>query len=128
MPERKKYAARYADALEALATATHRPTTVVNLDGRYAIRVELEFNRFALAANTPDGLSDDPDAYGTWTVGIHQEGSADPRPLAAASREWLIDAFDAAFTELKHSPNWIVSSAQRGELAADPGDTGPDGG
>lgn len=121
MPERKKYAARYADALEALSTATNRPTTVVNLDGRYAIRVELEFNRFALAANSPDGLTADPDASGTWTVAIHQDGSADARPLAGASREWVIDAFDAAFDELKHSPNWIVTDVQRGELA-DPAD------
>ncbi|QCQ91428.1 hypothetical protein [Rhodococcus sp. SGAir0479] len=127
MPERKKYAARYADALEALATATHRPTTVVNLDGRYAIRVELEFSRFALAANTPGGLSADPDASGTWTVGIHQDGATDPRPLAAASSAWLIDAFDAAFEELRQSANWIVTDIQHGELAADPDGENPPG-
>lgn len=58
MPLTKKFSAIYGDALVALGVASQRPSTVVNVDGHYAIRVDLEFNRYVLAANSPRGLGD----------------------------------------------------------------------
>ncbi|WP_251014221.1 hypothetical protein [Rhodococcus qingshengii] len=56
MPLTKKFSALYDDALIALAAASERPAAVVNIDGRYAIRVDLEYNRHVLATNSPRGL------------------------------------------------------------------------
>ncbi|CBH50570.1 hypothetical protein [Prescottella equi] len=117
MPRRRELAARYADALAALAEATHHPANVVNLDGRYAIRVDLAHNRFLLAANTAEGLSDDPDTSGAWLIRICQENAGAPLVLASACESWLIDAFDSALETLQHSSDWITSDAEFGEFA-----------
>ena len=58
MPLTKKFSALYEDALIALAAASERPATVVNIDGRYVIRVDLKYNRHILATNSPRGLGD----------------------------------------------------------------------
>lgn len=116
MPLRRELAARYADALGALASATHRTATVVNIGGRYALRVELEYGRFVLAANTVEGLSRDPDAAGTWYVRICSGAEEDPTVLADAHGDWVIDAFDDAYSALRQSAHWIASDIQRGAL------------
>lgn len=117
MPRRREHAARYADALAVLAEATHHPANVVNLDGRYAIRVDLAHNRFVLAANSAEGLSDDPDTSGTWLIRICQEDTRAPLVLASACDPWLIDAFDSALETLQQSSAWITSDAEFGEFA-----------
>lgn len=117
MPRRREHAARYADALAALAEATHHPANVVNLDGRYAIRVDLAHNRFVLAANSMEGLSDDPDTSGTWLIRICQEDAGAPLVLASACDPLLIDAFDSALETLQHSSDWIPSDAEFDEFA-----------
>lgn len=43
MPLTKKFSEMYDDALVALAAASQRPAAVVNVDGQYAIRVDLEY-------------------------------------------------------------------------------------
>ncbi|WP_337110078.1 hypothetical protein [Prescottella equi] len=100
-----------------LAEATHHPANVVNLDGRYAIRVDLAHNRFVLAANSAEGLSDDPDTSGTWLIRICQEDTRAPLVLASACDPWLIDAFDSALETLRQSSAWITSDAEFGEFA-----------
>lgn len=40
MPLTKKFSALYEDALVALAAASERPASVVNVNGHYAIRVD----------------------------------------------------------------------------------------
>lgn len=62
MPLTKKFSEMYDDALTALAAASQRPANVVNVEGHYAIRVDLEYNRYVLATNAPRGLWDEPDA------------------------------------------------------------------
>ena len=94
MPLTMKYSETYNDALIALAAATHRPANVVNLFGEYAIRVDLEYNRFLLATNTAAGLSDRPDNGESWLVRFFQSENTDTpdRLLAEASHQWLVDA------------------------------------
>ncbi|WP_336873939.1 hypothetical protein [Rhodococcus qingshengii] len=55
------------------------PAAVVNVDGHYATRVDLEYNRYVLATNSPCGLWDEPDTSGSWWVRIMQteDGTAD---------------------------------------------------
>ncbi|WP_233364094.1 hypothetical protein [Rhodococcus globerulus] len=65
MPLRGKYSEKYNDALIALAAVSQRPANVVDLAGEYAIRVDLEYNRYVVATNTPQGLSGEPDASGS---------------------------------------------------------------
>ncbi|WP_336873986.1 hypothetical protein [Rhodococcus qingshengii] len=117
MPLTKKFSALYSDALVALAAASQRPATVVNVDGHYAIRVDLEYNRYVLAANSPRGLWDEPDASGSWRVRIVQsdDDGADV-VLAEAERPWLIDAFDAAVGQLESDGNAIVADADFGAI------------
>lgn len=114
-----KYSETYNDALIALAAATHRPANVVNLAGNYAIRVDLEYNRYVLAANTPQGLSDEPDASGSWLVRIFQTdlNGVQDTLLAEATDQWLIDAFDATFGLLKAVGNKIVADADFGDIS-----------
>ena len=56
MPLTKKFSEMYDDALTALAAASQRPAAVVNVDGQYAIRVDLEYNRYVSATNSARGL------------------------------------------------------------------------
>lgn len=118
MPLRGKYSEKYDDALIALAAASHRPANVVNLAGEYAIRVDLEYNRYVLATNTPRGLANEPDASGTWLIHIFQ-ASQDDVPhelLTEASDPWLIDAFDSALRNLKADGNKIEADADFGDI------------
>lgn len=117
MPLTKKFSALYNDALVALAAASQRPATVVNVDGHYAIRVDLEYNRYVLAANSPRGLWDEPDASGSWRVRIVQsdDDGADV-VLAEAEKPWLIDAFDAAVGQLESDGHAIVADADFGPI------------
>lgn len=108
MPRTREHAERYADALSALATATHRPTSVVNNGEHYAIRVDFAFGRHLLATNTEAGLSDDPDATVWWTVRFYEQ-TDDPSAatvLAEARAEWLVDAFDTAIAALRADGDW----------------------
>ncbi|NKS74000.1 hypothetical protein GS531_17410 [Rhodococcus hoagii] len=123
MPRTQEHAARYADALTALAAATHRPTNVVNIGGEYAIRVDFAFGMYVLATNTEHGLSSDPDA-GTsgWC-----DSSSRPRTttrgdveLVRARHEWLADAFDLVIAELISTGKWISSDAMLHEIAPRP--------
>lgn len=118
MPLRGKYSEKYNDALIALATASQRPANVVNLAGEYAIRVDLEYNRYVVATNTPRGLSDEPDTSGTWLVRILQVGRDDlPHELLTeATDPWLIDAFDSAVRYLKADGNKIEADADFGDI------------
>ena len=116
MPLRREFAAHYADALQALASATHRPATVVNIGGRYMLRVELEYGRFILAANTVEGLSRDPDSANMWHVRVCTGPEDAPTVLADAHGDWVIDAFDDAYSALQGSTHWIASDLQRGAL------------
>ncbi|PTR30648.1 hypothetical protein C8K36_102501 [Rhodococcus sp. OK519] len=122
MPRTQELAYRYNDALTALAAATHRPANIVNIVGRYAIRVDFEFNRYVLATNAGDGLTTDVDAVEAWHVAFFQQvdGDAADALLAQAEHEWLADAFDQALHILRHSVNWIDSDAKFGELAKVP--------
>jgi len=115
MPLTKKFSALYDDALVALAAASERPATVVNMDGRYAIRVDLEYNRHVLATNSPRGLGDEPDASGSWWVRIVQTDDAgNDLVLTEAQKPWLIDAFDAAIGQLESEGHVIVADVDFG--------------
>lgn len=108
----------YQDALVALAAASQRPVNVVNLDGIYAIRVDLEYNRHVLATNSPEGLWDEPDISGSWWVRIVQtdeDGTGDAL-LSEATNPWLIDAFDSAVEQLESGGNKIVADAEYGDI------------
>ncbi|WP_233365742.1 hypothetical protein [Rhodococcus globerulus] len=120
MPLTMKYSAKYNDALIALAAATQRPANIVNIAGDYAIRVDLEYNRYAIATNTRRGLSDDPDASGTWLVRFFQtdiDGASD-QLLAEATRQWLVDAFDSALQHLEALGNKIAADADFGGISS----------
>lgn len=118
MPLTKKFSEKYNDALIALATATHRPANVVNLAGDYAIRVDLEYNRYLLATNSARGLSDEPDTSGSWTVRIFDTDieSVPDVLLTVAMDSWLVDAFDSALARLESGGNKIVADADFGYL------------
>lgn len=119
MPLRGKYSEKYNDALIALAAASQRPANVINLAGEYAIRVDLEYNRYVVATNTPRGLSDEPDASGSWLVRIFQSGNDDTphELLTEAADQWLIDAFDSALRHLKADGNKIEADVDFGDVA-----------
>lgn len=113
-----KYAEVYNDALIALAAATQRPANIVNLGDAYAIRVDLEYNRYVVATNTPHGLSNEPGISGTWLVRFFQ-ADIDGAPgelLTEATNQWLIDAFDTALTSLEADGNKIVADADFGDI------------
>ncbi|MCJ0949919.1 hypothetical protein F6X56_01355 (plasmid) [Rhodococcus erythropolis] len=118
MPLTKKYSQTYNDALIALATVTQRPANVVNVAGDYAIRVDLEYNRYLLATNTTRGLSDEPDTSGSWTDRIFHTDIAKVQDalLGEATASWLIDAFDTAFAHLDTDGNSIVTDADFGAI------------
>lgn len=121
MPRTQEHADRYDDALIALAAATHRPANIVNTAGRYAIRVDFEFNRYVLATNSVDGLTGDVDAIEAWHVAIFQGADAAVDELLAdAEHEWLADAFDQAIDALRRSGKWIDSDVKFGELTKSP--------
>ncbi|RDI35541.1 hypothetical protein DEU38_10117 [Rhodococcus sp. AG1013] len=122
MPRTQEHADRYTDALIALAAATHRPANVVNTAGRYAIRVDFEFNRYVLATNAEDGLTNDIDAIEAWHVAFFQQSHSvtEDELLAEAENEWLADAFDQALDTLRNSGKWIESDAKFGELVKSP--------
>lgn len=115
MPLTREHTERYADALIALATATQRPANIVNLGATYAIRVEFELGRYLLATNEGGDLSTAAEGEGgTWTVQFF--GRSDVR-LAAAAREWLVDAFDAVVAELRATDWWRGDGMSYGEFA-----------
>jgi hypothetical protein len=118
MPLTKKYSQTYNDALIALAAVTQRPANIVNLAGVYAIRVDLEYNRYLLATNTARGLSDEPDTSGSWTVRIYQTTieTVPDTLLTEAADSWLVDAFDAALAHLESGGNKIVADADFGDM------------
>lgn len=122
MPRKKEHSERYADALTALATATRRPTSVVNHGEDYAIRVDFAFGRHLLATNTDAGLSDDPDATVWWTVRFyeHAEEHAAAAVLAEVRDEWLVDAFDAAVATLRAQGKWAEAEGTVDLPPADP--------
>lgn len=60
MPLTKKYSQTYNDALIALAAVTQRPANIVNLAGVYAIRVDLEYNRYLLPRTPPEASPTNP--------------------------------------------------------------------
>ncbi|TSD40281.1 hypothetical protein FFI94_031445 [Rhodococcus sp. KBS0724] len=123
MPLRGKYSEKYNDALIALAAASQRPANVVNLAGEYAIRVELEYSRYVVATNTPQGLSDEPDASGSWLVRIFQSGHDDAphELLTEANDQWLIDAFDSALEHLETDGNKIEADLDFGNIGQSEG-------
>lgn len=123
MPLTVKYSQTYGDALTALAAVTRRPVNVVNLAGMYAIRVELEYNRYVVATNTPHGLSDDPEIEGSWLVRIFQTNADDALDelLTAATQVWLIDAFDSALEQLEADGNKILADADFGDISRSEG-------
>ena len=121
MPRTQEYTERYRDALVALATATQRPANIVNLGGRYAIRVDFEYNRYALATNSEGGLSSDVDAVDHWRVALFQRGgSGSDELLVEVFHEWLADAFDLSLDELRLSGRWIDADIKYGELVREP--------
>ena len=123
MPRTQEHAARYADALTALAAATHRPTNVVNIGGEYAIRVDFAFGMYVLATNTEHGLSSDPDARDIWLVRLFEQTSDDTTgdvELVRARHEWLADAFDLVIAELISTGKWISSDSMLHEIAPRP--------
>ncbi len=118
MPLTKKFSEQYDDALTALAAASQRPAAVVNVDGQYAIRVDLEYNRYVLATNSARGLWDEPDVSGSWWVRIVQTGDDNMETLLAqAQMPWLIDAFDAAIDQLESEGHVIAADADFGAIA-----------
>lgn len=118
MPLTKKFSEMYDDALTALAAASQRPAAVVNVDGQYAIRVDLEYNRYVLATNSARGLWDEPDASGSWWVHIVQTCDDNTETsLAQAQKPWLIDAFDAAIDQLESEGHVIAADADFGAIA-----------
>lgn len=128
MPRRQEHADRYADALTALAAATHRPTNIVNIGGEYAIRVDFAFGMYVLATNTEHGLSSDPDARDIWFVRFFEQapdGAGTDTELAVARHEWLADAFDLLIAEMVHTGKWVSSDAMFHEIAPRP-DAGDD--
>ena len=117
MPLTKKFSEMYDDALAALAAASQRPANVINVDGHYAIRVDLEYNRYVLATNAPRGLWDEPDASESWLVRIFQTGDDGMDTLLGeAKKPWLIDAFDSAVEQLESDGNIIVADAEFGSI------------
>ncbi|WP_411742754.1 hypothetical protein [Rhodococcus sp. IEGM 1366] len=78
-----------------MATVTQRPANVVNLVGNYAIRVDLEYNRYLVATNTTRGLSDEPDTSDSWTARIFHTTIAEVPDalLGEAAASGLISAF-----------------------------------
>lgn len=115
MPLTREHTERYADALVALAAATQRPASIVNLGGTYAIRVEFELGRYLLATNDGGDLSTAADGGdGSWAVQFF--GRSDEL-LAAAEKEWLVDAFDVVVTELRASDWWRNDGTTYGEFA-----------
>ena len=117
MPLTKKFSEMYDDALVALAAASQRPAVVVNLDGQYAIRVDLEYGRYVLATNSPRGLWDEPDVSGSWWVRIVQTGDGGREMLLAqAQKPWLIDAFDAAVDHLECGGHAVVADLDFGAI------------
>ncbi|QBJ95221.1 hypothetical protein ERC79_04055 [Rhodococcus sp. ABRD24] len=127
MPRRQEHSEQYADALVALAAATHRPVNVVNADGEYAIRVDFAFGVYALATNSESGLSADPDAGEVWRVRFVGQREVGDELLSEARHEWLADAFDAALDEFRRAGHWKSSDAMLHELARRPGEPEPDG-
>ncbi|WP_258957180.1 hypothetical protein [Rhodococcus globerulus] len=125
MPLTAKYSEKYNDALIALAAATQRPTNVVNLDGIYAIRVDLEYSRYVVATNSPRGLSDEPDANGSWLVCIYRSDLAgvSDELLVESTAAWLIDAFDSALARLESGGNKIEADADFGDISRCEGST-----
>ncbi|NMM85588.1 hypothetical protein B2J88_14615 [Rhodococcus sp. SRB_17] len=119
MPLTVKHSETYNDALIALAAATHRPASVVNVAGDYAIRVDLEYNRYVVATNTRLGLSDEPESSDSWRVRFIQANIAgeSDQLLAEASHQWLIDAFDSALESLEADGNKIVADANFGDIS-----------
>ncbi|MFE4500166.1 hypothetical protein ACFRFQ_09890 [Rhodococcus sp. NPDC056743] len=119
MPLTSKHSETYNDALIALAAATQRPANVVNLAGGYAIRVDLEYNRYVLATNTPLGLSDETHDAGSWLVRFFQTriGGLSDELLAEATDEWLIDAFDSVLNHIEADGNKIVADANFGDIS-----------
>lgn len=117
MPLTTKFSDMYDDALAALAAASQRPAAVVNVEGHYAIRVDLEYGRYVLATNSPRGLWDEPDASGSWLVRIVQTGDGSTeRLLAQAQKPWLVDAFDAAVDQLESEGHAIVADVDFGAI------------
>lgn len=128
MPLTVKYAEQYNDALIALAAVTHRPANIVNAAGAYAIRVDLEYNRYVVATNTQQGLSDEPDTSDSWLVRFFQtniDGLSD-QLLAESTHQWLIDAFDSALEHLEADGNKIVADADFGDISRSEGSPSAD--
>ncbi|MDV6212644.1 hypothetical protein R3Q08_30745 [Rhodococcus erythropolis] len=98
MPLTKKFSEMYDDALVALAAASQRPATVVNMDGYYAIRVDLEYSRYVVATNSPRGLWDEPDVSGSWLARIPHTGER--LPHSEALSEGILDQGVVAHSEL----------------------------
>ncbi|RVW09364.1 hypothetical protein EGT67_11245 [Prescottella agglutinans] len=119
MPRSREHADHYADALTALATATHRPANVVNTGSGYAIRVDFEYNRYLLATNhVVDGLSGDDATADTWVVRFYQDSAAEESEvLVTTQHQWLVDALDLAIVELGRTGNWIEADLELGELS-----------
>ncbi|MBM4569070.1 hypothetical protein GS489_00775 [Rhodococcus hoagii] len=105
MPRKRQRSERHADALTALAVASHRPTHVVSDGGVFAVRVDFAFGRYLLATNTVVGPSDDPDATEWWTVRFFQLPDT-ATPLYQVRAQWLVDAFDDAVNALRDAGNW----------------------
>jgi hypothetical protein len=113
VPRTQEHADRYRDALTALAAATQRPANVVNTGAGYAIRVDFEFNRYLLASNATDGLSDAVEDRSEWRVSLYQgaaDGTSDEL-LATAGHAWLVDAFDRAFADIRAEGKWQSADA-----------------
>ncbi|MFZ2177012.1 MAG: hypothetical protein WAW17_23850 [Rhodococcus sp. (in: high G+C Gram-positive bacteria)] len=116
MPRTQEYSDHYADALVAMAVATQRPANVVNTGSGYAIRVDFEFRHYLLAVNDSDGLREDGES-GPWSVRFFQvssEGGQDEL-LVEAIRDWLVDAYDAAYSEIRETAGWLPADAEVGE-------------
>ncbi|MBC2639966.1 MULTISPECIES: hypothetical protein [unclassified Rhodococcus (in: high G+C Gram-positive bacteria)] len=113
MPRTQEHADRYRDALTALAAATQRPANVVNTGAGYAIRVDFEYNRYLLASNATEGLTDSVGDTSEWRVSLYQgvsDGTSDEL-LAAAEHAWLVDAFDLAFADIRAEGKWQTADA-----------------
>ncbi|ANS25751.1 hypothetical protein JOJ86_001909 [Rhodococcus percolatus] len=118
MPRTQEHADRYRDALTALAAATQRPANVVNTGAGYAIRVDFEYNRYLLASNAADGLTDTVEDTSEWRVSLYQgvtDGTSDEL-LAAAEHAWLVDAFDLAFADIRAKGKWQSADASFDEF------------
>lgn len=118
MPRTQEHADRYRDALTALAAATQRPANVVNTGAGYAIRVDFEYNRYLLASNANEGLTDSIGDTSEWRVSLYQ-GVSDGTPdelLAAAEHAWLVDAFDLAFADIRAEGKWQTADVSFDEF------------